>query len=52
MEEAEDSYKKAIELNPNLWDVHAQYGSFLVNHKRPEDAIKHFKRVCINCNYY
>ncbi|CAG2218394.1 unnamed protein product [Mytilus edulis] len=44
MEEAEDSYKKAIELNPNLWDVHAQYGSFLVNHKRPEDAIKHFKR--------
>ncbi|XP_063437147.1 bifunctional arginine demethylase and lysyl-hydroxylase psr-1-like isoform X1 [Mytilus trossulus] len=44
IEEAEDSYKKAIELNPNLWDVHAQYGSFLVNHKRPEEAIKHFNR--------
>lgn len=45
--EADDSFLKAYHLNPNLWDVHAQYGSFLLSHHHPAEAIKHFERVRI-----
>lgn len=43
-EEAEEFYLKAYNLNPNLWDIHAQYGSFLLHQGRPAEAVKYFKR--------
>lgn len=52
--DAERYFKNALALNDNLWDIHAQYGEYLMNQKRYADAVPHFKKVnyqtplCIN----
>ncbi|XP_045165976.2 uncharacterized protein LOC123529639 isoform X2 [Mercenaria mercenaria] len=44
MEEAERLYKHAREMNPNLWDVYAQYGDFLMNSGRAHDAVHIYRK--------
>lgn len=31
-------------MNPRLWDVYAQYGDFLINHNRPEEAAVMYRK--------
>ena len=44
-EEAERHYKEALQMNPNLWDVYAQYGDFLLQNDRPHDAANMYQKV-------
>lgn len=45
---AEECFKTALKLSPNLWDVHASYGDFLVDTDRPKEAIELYKKVGFN----
>lgn len=36
---------KAVKLEANLWDIPAQYGSFLLRHQRYSDALVQFRKV-------
>jgi serine/threonine protein kinase/Tfp pilus assembly protein PilF len=42
---AEISFKKAIQLNPNFPDVHAYYSHFLSHMGRTDEAISHIERA-------
>ncbi len=42
---ADESYRRAIELNPNYSTAHHWYGLFLVQMGRSEDAIRHLRRA-------
>ncbi|XP_060593722.1 uncharacterized protein LOC132748180 isoform X2 [Ruditapes philippinarum] len=44
LEEADQLYRHAKEMNPNLWDVYAQYGDFLVNSGRARDAVHIYRK--------
>jgi len=43
--EAEEAFKTTLKLNPNMWDVVAQYGDFLLNNGRAAEAVQYFKKV-------
>ena len=43
--EAEEEFKKSIELSPNNVDAQQYYGLFLATRDRAEEAIKHGKRA-------
>ncbi|KAJ8301623.1 hypothetical protein KUTeg_020610 [Tegillarca granosa] len=47
---AEECYKTALKLSPNLWDVHAAYGDFLVDTDRPKEAIEFYKKKFVFYN--
>ena len=42
---ADESYRRAIELNPNYSTAHHWYGLFLVQMGRSDDAIRHLQRA-------
>jgi len=44
-EEAEEHYKRAIELNPDLAEAHYNYGNMLFEQKRYKEAEEHYKRA-------
>ncbi|XP_048252971.1 uncharacterized protein LOC124133842 isoform X1 [Haliotis rufescens] len=43
-DEAEALMKKALALNPNMWDVYAKYGTFLKQNGRFKDAAEIFRQ--------
>lgn len=45
--EAERLYRQALDMNPNLWDVYAQFGDFLLTYNRPVEAAQMYKKVRI-----
>ncbi len=44
-EEAEEHYKRALELRKDYAEAHNNYGNLLAEMKRPEDAEKEYKRA-------
>ncbi|CAG5132383.1 unnamed protein product [Candidula unifasciata] len=41
---AETTFKKAIQLSPNLWDTYKEYGEFLLKQGRHQDALPVYKK--------
>lgn len=48
---AEQSFQRALVINPNDHDAHNNYGSFLCDRKREGEAIKHFLAAVRNPLY-
>lgn len=48
-QDAVDSFKKALELNPSLWNVHASWATLEVRRNNFESACKRF-REAFRCN--
>ena len=43
---AEESYARAVTLNPSFESVHRSYGALLVNLDRPGEAVRQVERAC------
>lgn len=50
-EQADYSYRKAIQLDPNHGNSHNNYGTFLCRHGKYQAAIKHFKLAIADPEY-
>ncbi len=48
---AEESFKRALEINPQDSEAHNNYGLFLCRNKREEEAIQHFLQALKNPLY-
>jgi protein O-GlcNAc transferase len=45
VQEAEQSYRAALKINPKLWEAETNLGMLLLKQQRFEDALPHFKRA-------
>ncbi|BFZ08063.1 hypothetical protein BsWGS_11102 [Bradybaena similaris] len=43
-EKAEITFKKAMEISPNLWDTYKEYGEFLLKQGRHQDALPIYRK--------
>lgn len=48
IKEAERIYRKTLDMNPNLWDIYAQFGDFLLQQNRPKEAAEIYREVPIS----
>jgi serine/threonine-protein kinase len=44
-EQAESNYERSLELQPNYWPYHSDYGVFLLHEGRYREAVRRFERV-------